>query len=104
MQLTNSTQTPKPSAAATRPRKSGRRISLAATAYADQHAGRGLVAEHRVLAEPELREERFAPLEVRQDYAPAAIARFTTFMLPVAHWRVKVNPEIRQPSAVRLSW
>ena len=25
-------------------------------------------------------------------------------MLPVAHWRVKVNPEIRQPPWVRLSW
>lgn len=34
MQLTSSTQTPKPSVAATRPRKSGRRRSLAATAYA----------------------------------------------------------------------
>jgi hypothetical protein len=37
-------------------------------------------------------------------YAPAAIARFRTFMFPVAHWRVKVNPEIRQPPGVRLSW
>ena len=25
-------------------------------------------------------------------------------MVPVAHWRVKVNPEIRQPPWVRLSW
>src|SRR3954463_5347316 len=31
---------------------------------ADQHAGSGLVAEQRVVAEPELREERLAALEV----------------------------------------
>jgi hypothetical protein len=32
---------------------------------ADQHAGSGLVGERRVVAEPELREERLAALEVR---------------------------------------
>src|SRR3954463_5847666 len=32
---------------------------------ADEHAGGGLVGEHRVVAEPELREERLAAPEVR---------------------------------------
>jgi NAD(P)-dependent dehydrogenase (short-subunit alcohol dehydrogenase family) len=41
---------------------------------------------------------------VRSQDCPAAIERFRTFMLPVAHWRVKVSPAIRQPPAVRLSW
>src|SRR3954471_23066960 len=33
--------------------------------FANQHASGGLVGEHRVVAEPELREERLAALEVR---------------------------------------
>src|ERR687887_1997938 len=32
---------------------------------ADQHAGGGLTGEHRVVPEPELREERLAALDVR---------------------------------------
>ena len=38
-----------------------------------------------------------------QERSPA-LARATMFMLPVAHWMVKVRPAIRQPSAVRVSW
>ena len=44
------------------------------------------------------------PKLVRSQDCPAAIARVRTFMLPVAHWRVKVSPAIRQPSGVRVSW
>jgi hypothetical protein len=41
---------------------------------------------------------------VRSQDCPRAIASITMFMLPVAHWSVNVNPAIRQPSGVRLSW
>jgi hypothetical protein len=44
------------------------------------------------------------PKHVRRQVCPAAAARVTMCMLPVAHWMVNVSPAIRQPSASRLSW
>ena len=72
-----------------------------------RNAGETTVQDNHLLAAQQLgrRESRNRqPKHVRSQDRPAAIARVTTFMLPVAHWRVKVSPAIRQPSGVRVSW